>query len=546
MITGSYAYSPTFTSQLLISNSSALLTKEEISKLQKQCKTIGKSNDIIEINLLSDIFDSSEMINKEKPTKFLSGYKLKIDTTIDNFSSIDASVAKSQQAFFNAYAELNPYTVIETILTKIKLSENLQEYLASINDNPSLYNTKNENWHQDAKIDVPEPTMKPVTRHFFNSPFYKAVTEQDSTKRKKVLIIDVFNTKGMALRNSRNIDEPHGNFVQAVLEQLLGEKDIDVERFSVRAIKEKPCSFNPKSLLKALKNINETNRPDYLNLSVFYPADYILKGQEFSPDDLYKLSSEIRETQPNYIKHILEEIERIVDLGCEVYIAGGNKGNKFNTLSLARGAHIIGGKDKSPLKVMSSNSIIEQYEPLPVYIRGTKKITSDNCTIKYTFERDLTKLSKAELRQRIAKTDDYDKLREHAIELSKNGKYKFDLNFLAYKFAFSFSKDVRGKIFDINKFIEIMKPYFDKDVLDNISPQGTHCDIQFVQFFDMNKKSHCVISKHKTTKVLKSISGTSFAAPQALARDVSHDLVARAFVQKNRKLAELVLKNIHY
>ena len=521
----------TFTSELLVSGRKDLLTDEDISNLSKICKDIGKKDDIIEVNFSSDVFDFSEVNDKNRPTKFLSGYKLQINSTIDDYLNKDASVAKTQQNFYYGIEQYKPYTVIKNILNRIKHSADCNEYLSTVNDNPKLYNLKNNKWFPNSMLEVEEKPIRPLTRHIFNSPVNKAILNRNNPNKITVLIIDVFQKNGLTLGDSQKRDLPHGSLVAAQLEELTKNLDIDIKTMNVKAMKERPCSFNPKSLLKALKSINEENVPNYLNLSVYYPSDYLLDGKNIRPDDLYKYSEHFRAKLPIQIQHILDEIERIINLGCEVYIAGGNNQYKFNTLSLAKNAHVIGGADRSDLNLLSKNSIIEQYAPLPLYIKGNKHACTDGCVIRYPFERDLAKLSKFELKYRIADKTDYTKLKQVVDDLTQNGKYKIDLNFLTYKYAFSFNENMRGKIFDINKFLEIMQKYFDKEVIENIHPQGTHCDIQFVQFFDMNRKTKCVIAQNETSRILKSISGTSFAAPQALAQNLEYYILSKDFIK---------------
>ena len=102
--------------------------------------------------------------------------------------------------------------------------------------------------------------------------------------------------------------------------------------------------------------------------------------------------------------------------------------------------------------------------------------------------------------------------------------FKFDIDFLRYKLVSTVDKSMQDKIYDLKKFQEIFAGKFDKEVLEYTSPQGTHCDLMFRQFFDMKSKSKHVISMHKTTKIPNTLSGTSFAAPQGLNAQIREDL----------------------
>ncbi len=521
----------TFKANLIISDKNKLLTQEEISKLKHDAKKLGTPDDIIHIDIASEIMDTFEVNEINNPKKILSGYKLQIESTINNFEQIDASVAKTQQTFWENFYAVKPFAVLENIFKNFQTPENITTIQKAINDNPEIYNAKNTKWINNTSIQTPDITPPLVTRYFENSPMYKALSRMDSELDTpvKIAVIDVFDKGGMALSSSIKYDEPHGNFVHAILNQFTQDRNPKIDTYNVINMKDHPCSFNPKSLLKTLKKLQGQNY-DYLNLSVYYPREYTVSGIKFSPDELHTKSDELRKEIPKTILHIIEEIEKLIQSGCEVYIAGGNKPDKFNILSLAKGAHNIGGDDPNPLKTFTSNTLIETQEKLPVYIRNATTINTERPIMDYPFKRDLSRLSKRELFKRIAKPEDYETLKTLVDKISQNGKYKFDINFLSYKIAFALDKNLRGKIFEIEKYKKIFENLFSNDVLENITPQGTHCDVQFSQFFDMNSKNAYIISQSKTTKVLKAISGSSFATPQALSKNLHLDYLARDMV----------------
>ena len=73
-------------------------------------------------------------------------------------------------------------------------------------------------------------------------------------------------------------------------------------------------------------------------------------------------------------------------------------------------------------------------------------------------------------------------------------------------------------------------------------PMGTHCDISMRQFFDMNAKGERhVISTKKTHKIKNTVSGTSFAVPQAIAEDIKLRETARKFVEADYELYAKIL-----
>lgn len=549
-----YSYNPgkpAFKAEVAISDKNGLLNSVDIENIKEAAKITGQPDDLISIDLNSEIIDSVEINRDKSPKKFLTGYKLKFETTLKGAESFDASVSKTQQCFWEKFGQYNPAQVIQSIINAVSDATKLQALRQDINDNPEIYNSLNENWQKNASIETPDIESSAVLYYLHNSPFYKAMIEEIASHgagrhSKKAAVIDVFKTNGLSVSDSQKYDEAHGNLVFSVLKQLTKNSGVEIDTYNVIAQKNRPCSFNPKSLLKTLKKIKDKNY-DYINLSVYYPADYTAGGKAFSPDELYKYRETLLEEIPKVYLHIIEELEDIIESGTQVYIAGGNKDTKYNILSLTRGAHIIGGEDTNPLKKFSKNSMIEDYESLPVYIGTAENSKPGNLTINYPFEKDFSKLSKRELIKRIATKKDYIEL-ENAVNdiYEKSGRQKFDMNYLQYKVAFSVNKNLRRKIYEIEKLRKIFENKLDSDVLENTFPAGTHCDLQLNQFFDMNSKKNYIIPRKRTTKILKSISGSSFAVPQALARQIYYEKEADNFVRKNAKYIRTVFDDIFH
>ena len=200
--------------------------------------------------------------------------------------------------------------------------------------------------------------------------------------------------------------------------------------------------------------------------------------------------------------------------------------------------HTIGGCNgitKEPISRFSSNPLVESYENLPVYITKQRAITHETEKTALSLngiipiQSELSKLSRWELAKKVATKDDYLMLKEYVENLYATGTFKFDIDFLRFKLVSSVDKNLRNKIFDINKFMEIFQDKFDKEVLQYTFPQGTHCDLMFRQFFDMTSKSKHVISMRKTTKIPNTVSGTSFAAPQGLNHAIREELSSYNF-----------------
>ena len=155
--------------------------------------------------------------------------------------------------------------------------------------------------------------------------------------------------------------------------------------------------------------------------------------------------------------------------------------------------------------------------------------TALNLSKLIPLESNLAKLSKFELRKKIATKKDYERLEHYVNQLYSSGKFNFDIDFMRYKLVSSVDKNLKDKIFEIDKFMKIFEGKFDDEVLKYTFPQGTHCDLQFRQFFDMKSKSKHVMPMTKTTKIPNTVSGTSFAAPQGLNTALRKDIQEGCF-----------------
>ena len=268
-----------------------------------------------------------------------------------------------------------------------------------------------------------------------------------------------------------------------------------------------------------------------------FPHEYTVNGKSFSPDELHhpKIVSQIKEEIPKGVRHVIEEIEDIANQGTEVYISAGNSHKTFNLLSLSRNTHTIGGLDmktERPVSYFTDNSLIENYMELPF------KFTNKNAK-KYHVSLDLAKLSKRELKKKIATKKDYDML-ENVVNLQEKRPEFSDIQYLI---PMMLSPTQRKKIYDIKKLAQI----YGEDILTNFktTENVTHSDISMRQFFDMKPKGEKhVISPKQTHKVRYAISGTSFAQPQAIAEDINLNETARKEVYKNYELFSQLLKYV--
>jgi len=186
-----------FSANLLISGKKELLSKNQIRELKSLVSDIGKKDDIVELNLASDIFDWAEVNKENCPKKFLSGYKMFVETTIDGLEKQDLSVANTQQKFWQD--GFMPFKVFSDWLNIVKKGEKFDN--KKINTFPGIYNSQNKNWDSWASIVTPDEIPNTITKKkgFFNSPVYKAI----AGKKDKSLAA-VFNDN--LANNSHRID----------------------------------------------------------------------------------------------------------------------------------------------------------------------------------------------------------------------------------------------------------------------------------------------------------------------------------------------------
>ena len=357
----------------------------------------------------------------------------------------------------------------------------------------------------------------------------------------RIGIIDIFGKKKAIPINGVKKDFTHGDLTSAVLEKLTDDLPVNITRIPVKVRDNSNASFQFKSLLKQLKKINKNNEKlDYLNISTSHVLPYELTGILDNVSKLKdpKIQRAFYNSLPEQVKHVIKELERITSEGTRVYISACNKKNGFNALSLAKGVHTIGGRNGStlePIKRFSVNPLVNSYENLPVYISKQKSVVNEtnktalNLSKLIPLESNLAKLSKFELRKKIATKKDYERLEHYVNQLYSSGKFNFDIDFMRYKLVSSVDKNLKDKIFEIDKFMKIFEGKFDDEVLKYTFPQGTHCDLQFRQFFDMKSKSKHVMPMTKTTKIPNTVSGTSFAAPQGLNTALRKDIQEGCF-----------------
>lgn len=152
------SYCPNFSANLIITGNHSMLSDEQVAILSKMIKQLGKKDDVVELNLGSDIIDWVEVNSQNYPQKFLSGYKMKVKTSIIGVQDKDLSTADVQQRFWDNYAELSPFGVVKNWINSVKNNTRLN--IKKININHSLYNSSNEEWIRWASFKTPDMPVK--------------------------------------------------------------------------------------------------------------------------------------------------------------------------------------------------------------------------------------------------------------------------------------------------------------------------------------------------------------------------------------------------
>lgn len=186
-----------FSANLLISGKKELLNNTQIKELKSLVSDIGEKDDIIELNLVSDIIDWAEVNKKNQPKMFLSGYKMFVETTMKGFERQDLSAADTQQRFWES-GNL-PFKIFKNWIETVKKGEKFDN--KEINISPEKYNSQNKNWDNWASIETPDEVPNTVTKKkgFFNSPAYKAIINKKDTSLAAVFNDNIAN-------NSHRID----------------------------------------------------------------------------------------------------------------------------------------------------------------------------------------------------------------------------------------------------------------------------------------------------------------------------------------------------
>ena len=145
-------YNPHFTANILILGKKELLSPKQINELAAMVKPLGRSSDVFELDMRSDVMDMVEVNRKKHPKKFLSGFKMFVKSSIQDVKDTDLSVAKTQQVFWERYEELSPFGVVKSWINAVK--KNIPFDIKEINDKPRLYNASNTNWVNNASFFV--------------------------------------------------------------------------------------------------------------------------------------------------------------------------------------------------------------------------------------------------------------------------------------------------------------------------------------------------------------------------------------------------------
>lgn len=227
-----------FRANLLLTGKKELLKKNQIQKLSQQVQSIGKKDDIVNVNIVSDIIDWAEVNKNNQPKKFLSGYKMYVETTIDGFEKQDLSAADTQQRFWEGHFQ--PFNVLSDWISSVKNGEKFDN--KKINISPEIYNSGNKNWDSWASIETPDIVPNTITKGkgFFNSPAYKAITGKKDTSLSAVfndnlannshrIDIETLKQNISDLKRGKNIKAPVMDFSKGIVHPEA--EDIDSTKY---------------------------------------------------------------------------------------------------------------------------------------------------------------------------------------------------------------------------------------------------------------------------------------------------------------------------
>lgn len=209
---------------------------------------------------------------------------------------------------------------------------------------------------------------------------FKKYLKFDDSVSPKIAVIDDYSKNTIKIDSDKIADISHGKVVESFIKSGLPNAQITqmsttVDESSVKNALE--YILNGQEKYDAI-NLSKSSDITFQDLSKFIGLKVTAKNVLQNKDEIKKRLFASSHKDAEYIKDIVNSLEKLSRDGTKIYIAAGNKGNKnFNLYALADGANIVGATKKygeiAPFS--ASNMLVNRYE------RGSfriKKAKDDN------------------------------------------------------------------------------------------------------------------------------------------------------------------------
>lgn len=209
---------------------------------------------------------------------------------------------------------------------------------------------------------------------------FKKYLKFDDSVSPKIAVIDDYSKNTIKIDSDKIADMSHGKVVESFIEAGLPNAQITqmsttIDESSVKNALD--YILNGQEKYDAV-NLSKSSDITFKDLSRFIGIKVTPKNVLQNKDEIKKRLFASNHKDAEYIKDIVNSLEKLSKEGTKIYIAAGNKGNKnFNLYTLADGANIVGATKKygeiAPFS--ASNMLVNRYE------RGSfriKKAKDDN------------------------------------------------------------------------------------------------------------------------------------------------------------------------
>lgn len=192
----------------------------------------------------------------------------------------------------------------------------------------------------------------------------------------KILVIDCFERKSIAINKDDDLDVSHGEVISKVLEEKL--PNADIYKRNIESLMSSNISENLDTLFSGI--LKRREKYDAINMSfgvdITFQTLSELLGFEITQKNVANLKDRIRDSLANSIYIFnneslstiaknLNKMDSITANGNKIYVAAGNDyAEVFNLYSLANDIEVVGSKDwfDEPKSYSANNSLVTRYE----------------------------------------------------------------------------------------------------------------------------------------------------------------------------------------